>query len=180
MTKLMRTQKPNNLGIWLIGILILSAACQSAKIEGTPTPAAYFVPPTPGSESISVPENPLPPTPTRQRNCTNQLSFLKDLTIPDGMEVKPGQKITKRWRIQNDGSCDWDQSYSFELISGLSLGAKKKQDLYPLKGGSKGVLEITFTAPDNPGRYNTWWQAYDPRGNRFGDPVYMDITVVNE
>ncbi|MFN2280410.1 MAG: NBR1-Ig-like domain-containing protein [Anaerolineales bacterium] len=54
------------------------------------------------------------------------------------------------------------------------------QALYPARQATKAVLEIIFTAPDNPGRYNSWWQAYDPDGNRFGDPVYLEISVVSE
>ena len=45
---------------------------------------------------------------------------------------------------------------------------------------TEAVVEIVFTAPINPGRYNSWWQAYDPDGNRFGDPIYMEIAVIAE
>ena len=54
------------------------------------------------------------------------------------------------------------------------------QGLYPARQSTKAVLEITFNAPDNPGRYNSWWQAYDPDGARFGDPFYVEISVVEE
>ena len=120
------------------------------------------------------------PLPTRQANCLNQLEFLDDLTIPDGLEVLPGEKVIKRWLIKNAGSCSWNSSYSLQLISGLALGAEKVQDLYPARQSTKAVLEITFNAPDNPGRYNSWWQASDPDGARFGDPFYIEISVVEE
>ncbi len=120
------------------------------------------------------------PLPTRQTNCENHLEFLDDLTIPDGTEVLPGEKITKQWLIKNTGSCNWNSSYSLQLISGLVLGAEKVQGLYPARQSTKAILEITFSAPDNPGRYNSWWQAYDSDGNRFGDPFYVEIAVVED
>ncbi len=177
--KLMRPRKKHSCGIW-IGLCILIAGCQPPENTGTPTPEVYFIPPTPGSSSLASTQVLPPAPPTQQGNCQNQLTYLKDLTIPDETEVKPGEKISKRWLIINEGSCNWDQSYSFQLISGLSLGAKKIQDLYPVRQSARAVIEISFTAPDNPGRYNTWWQAHDPDGRRFGDPLYMDITVINE
>ena len=67
-----------------------------------------------------------------------------------------------------------------QLISGLTLGAEKVQGLYPARQSTKAILEITFSAPDNPGRYNSWWQAYASNGDRFGDPFYVEISVVEE
>ena len=177
--KMMRIRKAINIGIW-IGILVLVSGCQDTSSGVTLTPEVLFVPPTPGPNSFANEATAIPPPPTQQGNCNNQLKYLKDLTIPDGSEVAPGEKITKRWLISNEGSCNWDQSYSFQLISGLALGAEKVQELYPVRQGAKVAFEITFTAPDNPGRYNSWWQAYDPKGERFGDSLYMDIMVVND
>jgi len=175
----MRFKKKNNLRFWL-ALCILTAGCLSPENPGTPTPEVLFIPPIPGSSFVAGTQVLAPAPPTQQGNCQNQLTYLNDLSIPDGTEVKPGEKITKRWLIVNEGSCNWDQSYSFQLISGLSLGAKKVQELFPARQNTRAILELNFTAPDNPGRYNTWWQAHDPSGGRFGDPVYMDITVINQ
>ena len=175
----MRIRKALSIGIW-IGILLLVSGCQDPSSGETPTPEVLFIPPTPGPYSYADGKTPIPPTPTQQGKCKNQLKYREDLTIPDGSEVAPGEKIIKRWLISNEGSCNWDQSYSFQLISGLALGAEKIQELYPVRQGAEAVVEITFTAPDNPGRYNSWWQAYDPKGHRFGDSLYMDITVISD
>jgi hypothetical protein len=175
----MRIWKAHNIGIW-ISILLLATACQDTSSAVTSTPEMLFVPPTPGPSSFINQATSVPPLPTQQRNCKNQLKYVKDLTIPDGSKVVTGKKITKRWLIRNEGSCNWDQSYSFQLISGLALGAEKRQELYPVRQGARAVVEISFTAPDNPGRYNSWWQAFDPQGNRFGDSLYMDIFVIED
>ena len=178
--KMKRTWIINKYTVWIALLLIMLTSCQGEAAPATVTPKAMFVPPTSGPSTDLNHESVPSATPTQQGKCVNQLRFLEDLTIPDGTEVLPGERITKRWLISNEGSCNWDQSYSLQLISGLALGAKKNQSLYPAQQGTKAVVEIIFTAPDSPGRYNSWWQAYDPKGNRFGDPVFMDLSVVSE
>lgn len=166
---------------WAAGILLfcLLAGCQPSS-PGEEAGTANFIPPTADPASLQGPGAAITPLPTRQTDCENQLEFLDDLTVPDGTEVEPGQQLSKRWLVRNSGSCNWDRSYSLQLISGLALGAEKIQELYPARQTTKAVLEIIFTAPENPGRYNSWWQAYDPDGSRFGDPIYLEISVISE
>lgn len=163
-------------GMGLLAALL--AGCQPGASSGEETPAPNFLPPAADPAQAGESGEGLAPLPTRQLDCENGLEFLDDLTVPDGTEVAPGRSLAKRWLVKNTGSCSWDRSYSFQLISGLALGAEKDQDLFPARPASKAALEIVFTAPDNPGRYNSWWQAFDPDGARFGDPVYMEIVVV--
>jgi hypothetical protein len=166
--------------IFWIFLLFLITGCQSGSPTPLPTEAAHFVPPTSNpAQQLSSGSAPTP-LPTRQANCENLLEFIDDLTIPDGTEVLPGEKIIKQWLIKNTGSCNWNSSYSLQLISGLALGAEKVQGLYPARQSTKAILEIRFSAPDNPGRYNSWWQAYDQDGTRFGDPFYVEISVVEK
>ncbi len=163
-----------------INLLFVITGCQSGSGTPVPSAAAHFVPPTSNPALEQISGSAPTPLPTRQENCLNQLEFLDDLTIPDGTEVLPGEKIIKRWLIENTGSCNWNSFYSMQLISGLALGAEKIQGLYPARQSTKAILEITFSAPDNPGRYNSWWQAYASNGDRFGDPFYVEISVVEE
>jgi len=161
-------------------LAFLLAGCQPGAADPPQTVIANFIPPTadPADSQNMVSSN--SPLPTRQTDCENQLKFVEDLTVPDGTEMEPGQSFSKRWLVKNSGSCNWDRSYSLQLISGLALSADKIQALYPARQATEAVLEITFTAPDNPGRYNSWWQAYDPDGDRFGDPVYLEISVTSD
>ena len=163
-----------------LALLILVSSCRAVSPSPVPTEVANFVPPTANPALEQRPGSAATPLPTKQSNCLNQLEFLDDLTFPDGTEVQPGEKITKRWLIKNTGTCNWNSSYSVQLISGLALGVEKIQGLYPARQSTKAILEINFSAPDNPGRYNSWWQAYDPDGNRFGDPFYIEISVVEQ
>ena len=40
--------------------------------------------------------------------CKNS-AFVADVTIPDGTVLKPGEKFTKIWSVQNTGICAWDE-----------------------------------------------------------------------
>jgi hypothetical protein len=115
--------------------------------------------------------------PTATAECTNELRFLQDLTVPDGASVKSGAAIDKRWQVENAGSCNWDDSYRLRLIAGPEMGVSKEQALYPARAGSQALVRIIFTAPDTPGVYRSAWQAYDPQGEAFGDAIYIQIVV---
>jgi hypothetical protein len=102
---------------------------------------------------------------------------LEDLTVPDGSLVTPGSTLDKRWRVENSGTCNWDEKYRLKLVSGLEMGAQTEQALYPARSGTQAVLRIIFTAPEEPGPYRSAWQAYDPHGEPFGDPIFIEVIV---
>jgi hypothetical protein len=108
------------------------------------------------------------------------LAFIEDITIPDGTVVSPGENMDKGWLVQNNGSCNWDSRYRLKFVGGLEMGATVEQALYPARTGSQATIRISFTAPSEPGTYNTAWQAFNPDGIAFGDPVFMEIVVQPE
>jgi hypothetical protein len=116
------------------------------------------------------------PTPTPQ--CADNLSFIADVTIPDGTEVIAGSQVDKRWQVSNSGSCNWNQWYTIRFIAGDGLGAQPEYVLYPARSGALATLRILFTAPEEAGRYRSAWQAYSPADAPFGDPIYMEIEVI--
>ena len=115
------------------------------------------------------------PTPTPP--CADSLRYIKDLSIPDGSQVSSGEKLDKRWSVENNGSCNWDKDYRLKLVAGPELGASVEQALYPARSGSLATIWISFTAPNEPGVYRSAWQAYNPTGQPFGDPVFIEIQV---
>jgi hypothetical protein len=131
--------------------------------------------PTPSAESVSVPTLVLPsPTPP----CSDGLSYIQDLSIPDGSTMAPGELIDKRWQVSNSGTCNWDERYRLTLVSGDSMGADASLPLYPARAGTEATLRILFTAPQAAGTYECQWQALNPDGVPFGDSFYMQIVVV--
>ncbi|MDZ7844756.1 MAG: NBR1-Ig-like domain-containing protein [Anaerolineales bacterium] len=158
--------------------LVLFSGCanQQKNVETTAT-VQPFVPPGshPATAALSTPDQ--GPAPTVKSDCNNQLDFVEDLTIPDGTSVTTGEQVTKQWLVENSGTCDWNREYSLRFVSGDPLNAPVKIQLFPARRGSQAVIQITFTAPESSGSYVTMWQAFDPRGDRFGDPFYMEINV---
>ena len=173
---------------WLAGLLCLLgllagllAGCQANETElyRPPTLAAPVLSPTLPAPTATDTPQPILITPiaTAAPPCTNNLTFQEDLTIPDGTLVSPGDILDKQWQVLNSGTCNWDASYRLELLSGPALGANSQQALYPARSGSAAVIRILFTAPAEAGVYQSAWQAVDPAGERFGDPIYIQLVV---
>jgi Ig-like domain from next to BRCA1 gene len=137
--------------------------------EPSPT-SSVFVPPT------LAPTGTPPPTITPIPPCTNMLTFVSDVTIPDNTIVTAGSIVDKQWRVKNNGTCDWDGRYRLRAGFGTDLGLGE-QSLYPARAGSEAVLRIVFTAPLAPGTYSSTWQAVAPDGSLFGDIVIITIIV---
>ncbi len=152
-------------------VVILSGCSRSSQTQA----ATSFLPPTAEASPTDRPVAAV--TPTVNTECTNVLSFMEDITIPDGEEVKPGAELDKRWQVRNNGTCDWNDQYTVRLISGIAMGSPQEQTLYPARSGSAAIIRAVLTAPSEPGTYRSAWQAYNPAGEPFGDPFYIEIIV---
>ncbi len=166
----------------LFSLLMLVSLALSACRSFSPAAGALspYVPPTIAIPT-QTPVSTVAATPiarqTAAPTCTNNLVYLEDLSIPDGSLVSPGVILDKRWQVENRGTCNWDEHYHLKLIAGQALGALEEQALYPARSGAPALIRIQFTAPQEPGSYRSAWQAYDPHGNAFGDPVFIDFIV---
>jgi hypothetical protein len=172
--------------LFVVVLIFALAACSPAA---TPTP---FRPPTmesplieptliiqPTKPVVVVQSSPLPtilPT-TNPQECISDLNFVSDVTLPDNTFVTYGASMDKQWLVENTGTCPWDASYRLRHLGGAILGAPEEVMLYPAKAGTQATIQIVFTAPFTDGVYESAWQAFDPQGNPFGDPIYIRVTV---
>jgi hypothetical protein len=172
--------------LFVVVLIFALVACSPAA---TPTP---FRPPTmesplieptliiqPTKPVVVVQSSPLPtilPT-TNPQECISDLNFVSDVTLPDNTFVTYGASMDKQWLVENTGTCPWDASYRLRHLGGAILGAPEEVMLYPAKAGTQATIQIVFTAPFTDGVYESAWQAFDPRGNPFGDPIYIRVTV---
>jgi len=167
----------------ILGIVLLTAVILAGCGRSNPSPpqeTVLFKPPTSGPTATPTNRSLPSATPTQEdHNCTNQLQFEEDVTVPDGTEVEPGESIVKQWLVSNAGSCNWDERYTINLVSGPDMEAPRSQRLFPARNGQQVIIEMIFTAPEDPGQYTSTWQAFDPQGKRFGDPFFVDIQVVS-
>lgn len=169
----------------ILCLIILSLYLAGCNAQPTPyRPPAMVIQPTrlastaetPATTSQSFETQP----PISTSGCTNGLTFREDLTLPDGSVVKPGALLDKRWLVENSGTCNWDKNYRLKFMSGAELGAPLDQALLPAINGSTATIRIIFTAPSDAGTYQSAWQAYDPQGEPFGDPVFIQVEVGSE
>lgn len=164
---------------FLVLVTLVVSSCTGDVFGPTPV---YYLPPT-AAATPTVVAFPTP-VPTREigktpeNTCEDVIEFLGDVTIPDGTEVEPGQRLDKRWQFKNSGNCNWDENYEVRLVAGPSLGAASQQKLYPARGTVDFVIRMIFTAPDEPDRYRSAWQVFDPQGESLGEPFFIEVNVI--
>ena len=119
--------------------------------------------------------------PSTIENCTQSASFVEDVTIPDNTDLIPGKKFTKTWRIQNTGTCVWDETYSLAFALNNQMGAPDSVPLKKTKPGKEINISVDMTAPNINGTYRADFLLLDPEGNSFpidnGQYLWVMITV---
>ncbi|MFH2040456.1 MAG: NBR1-Ig-like domain-containing protein [Chloroflexota bacterium] len=178
------SQKKYGVSIFLIPLFMIFFSGCNLKTS----PQSPYVPPT--SANLSTAQlvsksPPLLPSPTFQSiptnlvdDCSDDLLYIGDITIPDGTNLDPGIEADKQWQVKNNGTCDWDYRYSLRMISGDGMGTEKQQSLYPARAGSQVVIQLTFTTPLQAGTYQSVWQAFNAENQSFGDPISILLVVV--
>ncbi len=183
-------------------VLVLSACAPAAPPESQPTPdvaaistqaamtvEARFIATQQAAQASPTPAPEQPATPTTQAQPTVppapsptadsgglpclSASFITDVTVPDGMLVDPGSTFTKTWRVQNNGTCTWDSSYSLVFVSGDQMAAASSYPLTQYVGPDQTAdLSIPMTAPSTAGTYYGEWRLQTPWGGTMGFGPY--------
>jgi ABC-type amino acid transport substrate-binding protein len=126
--------------------------------------------PTPGATSTPA------PTPS----CVDGLTFVQDVT--EGGERQPGESFSKVWRVQNTGTCTWDNSYRVVFVNGNVAGAQMGGQPTSVQGqvapGQTYDMAVNLVAPLNPGSYEASWQMENGQGQAFGERLQVAVTVI--
>ncbi len=135
----------------------------------TTAPAATIPP-------VSLPtETPVAgmPEPTSNGKACYAMTFVSDITIPDGMIIAPGARFTKTWRVRNDGNCVWDQKYALVLDKGDALSSVTSFPLTRVVNpGDTYDITVELTAPTKEGDYAGYWRIATPFGGFMGVGSY--------
>jgi polar amino acid transport system substrate-binding protein len=103
----------------------------------------------------------------------------KNMTAPPVMQ--PGQPFTKGWRMRNSGTCDWQPGYNLSYVSGNVPAAQMGGQPIPVttvvKPGETFDFQVNLIAPIAPGTYQGFWQMQNLAKQRFGETVWVGITV---
>lgn len=158
-------------------------ALTSPTLAATPTP-----PPQPTASETPTPTATLPPTALPSATPTsiacNWAAFVKDVSVPDGSEYRPGDDFTKTWRLRNIGGCTWDKGTSLVFSHGDRLGGPAEVRLdRSVANGNTVDISVRLEAPDKQGSHRGYWQLRSASGLLFGigpsadKPIWVDIRV---
>lgn len=136
--------------------------------------------PTETTASTSQPADTVTPSPTTTTAvaCTDNSAFVADLTVPDGTNFSPNTPFTKSWRIQNNGTCAW-QNYTLDFVSGPPLAAVTSFPVPATAAGASADIAITLTSPAGFGNYKGSWRLRNAAGILFGTSLTTVINVPN-
>jgi hypothetical protein len=174
----MQVPSGNKLQVLLLACALMAAGCSPAvQPESTPmiqpdlaTATMLPIAPTatllPGA-SPTVPAD----------DCLNDAVFIEDVTIPDFTLIEPGERLDKRWLVQNSGTCDWGSGYRLVHLGVDEFTGPSELALYPAAAGSPAELRVELVAPEEPGEYISRWQAYSDEDVPFGQEIYLLIRI---
>ena len=159
----------------------LTALNPTSTTTSTPIPSTITPTPIPPTFTPTL----IPPTPTPKIYC-DWLSFVKDVTIPDGTALKTGQTFEKTWRLKNRGACTWTPDYALVFSSGAQMGETFAVKLpgYVAPGNMVDV-SVALTAPSAPGNYRGYWTLRNASETLFGygenanKAFFVDILAVS-
>ena len=74
---------------------------------------------TPGTNpTLAAGFTPISGSPVAPVSTCHSSAFVADVTVPDDTVFNPGDDFDKTWRIQNTGTCSWDDGYNLVFVSG--------------------------------------------------------------
>jgi hypothetical protein len=145
----------------------IATATQGILFFSSPTPTGTFYTQTPSSSSLAV-------------GCSNS-ALIRDVTIPSGTVVRPGESFIKTWQISNTGTCDWLYGYSLVHASGERMGGNgyslSSRINVPVPPGEWRQISIELDAPNNTGTYTGTWRIANGEGQMFGASFGVSIVV---
>jgi hypothetical protein len=147
-----------------------SVALPTATLQITNTPIPTF---TPMATATFAP-TPIP--------CYS-MTFIKDITIPDGTTIVASTDFVKTWRLENTGSCTWTTSFQLKFISGDQMAAASFINL-PKSVAPGGLVDVSIilTSPETPGKYLGNFKLRASDGTVFGAgpagvPIFVKVVV---
>lgn len=156
------------------------------------TPSATLAPP-PTSTPLPVPALPLPAAPTSPAGTSGQpavgvaavspdnATWIEDVETPDGTVFEPGDRFTRKWKIENSGTNIWNTEYRLTYYDGQPIMCDEadmniylKQSVDPT---NQITLSVRMTAPDPHGTYRNHFRMVNDKGEVFGDNLFIEILV---
>ena len=108
--------------------------------------------------------------------------FISDVTLPDGTVVAKGSQVRKIWKLGNCGSQDWPAGTKLLHVGGDSLLERPQEPITVEPAPANGEVDVAvdLQAPEEPGRYISYFRLCGPRGMRFGQRIWVMLVVADE
>jgi len=184
------------LGLAAIGISSLLSNLVKADVPLATIPPTYIFIPT-GTANVpteiipvtKIPEIMFTPTITvtvsaqitpgvgTPLGICNDAVYISDVTIPDGMQMTPGQEFIKTWKIKNTGTCLWGAGYTVVFSYGEKMSGLPTSLITAVTPGSEVDVSVRFKAPTKAGEYISAWRMADAKGSGFGMFFFVKIIV---
>ncbi len=129
--------------------------------------------------SLATAALPTQPAATIPAGAVEDKALYVGQNLADNSYIKPGTNVTIIWTIKNVGKTTWNTKYLLRYF----FGPKGAKDSYPfpkdVAPNASVELKVDFTAPSQPGSYNTWWKLTNEYGQNFSD-VNFTFVVSND
>lgn len=140
-----------------------------------------------GGTGGSIPTPVYPPgvlSPTPPTSTCDRVTFIDDVTVPDGTVFAPNTPFTKTWRIKNTGTCTWTTNHRLVFVIGDKLGGPDSMSMVSTVGPNTSIdISFDLVAPAVAGAYRGYWQLLNEKGEKLGigplgdKPWWVDIVV---
>ena len=116
-------------------------------------------------------------------------AFIGDVTLADGITVKPGQILQKVWQVKNTGDKAWPTGTRLQFIGGdvtpVTTGSTDSawSDASPVPTAAPGQvinIVIDIQTPADLGRFRGTFRLVTPDGIRFGPRIWIDLDVTDQ
>lgn len=108
----------------------------------------------------------------------NNLAIVRDVNYPSGTTVKVGETITKTWKVQNTGSCEWNYNYALVIIQDENFYSTFGKLGKVVAPGSWAEVSVVLEVPKHDGTFTASWRLGDAGGNPFGATLTVSIVAI--
>jgi hypothetical protein len=91
--------------------------------------------------------------------------------------LTPEQEFTKRWVVENTGTCSWPGDVDLVFASGTEIEIVNRPRVEPLAPGETTEIELVLLAPTASDIYISVWRLQDGVGNLIGDILEVTYRV---
>jgi hypothetical protein len=150
------------------------------RIAPTPGPSGTVVP-APAVVALARASAPPQVAVSAVESAPPQAKFISDVTLADGCVVRPGEQLTKTWRVRNSGAEPWPAGTRIGHVGGDAFGGPLAGVEVPLAAPGQAVnVSVPLVMPTQPGRYTSYWRMMTPhpQSSKFGHRFWVTVNVV--